>query len=149
LLRPFVAVPTCYLVTFVRRERQRYSMREREVRGKRWEGRGGGRGGERERACADGNTKRMLHSSERSGIALGGYVKSKGDVPPSGVGLYLDSGLCQGSSTASAVFGNKGPIASTEDFECVQLEVWALVIPKLETSEDPSLDSAALLGRFT
>ena len=26
---------------------------------------------------------------------------------------------------------------------------WALVIPKLETSEDPSLDSAALLGRFT
>ena len=89
------------------------------------------------------------HSSERCGIALGGYAKGKGQVPTTGVGLYLDNDLCKGSSTASAVFGNKGPIASTEDFECLQLEVWALVIPKLEASEDSSMDGAALLGRFT
>ena len=63
--------------------------------------------------------------------------------------MYLDSALCKGSSMACAAFGNKGPVANSEDFECVQLEVWALVRPALETSEESGSDGAALLGRFT
>ena len=77
-------------------------------------------------------------------------MSGKGSGSPAGVGLYLNGDLCRGSSTTSATFGNTGPISSTEEFECLHLEVWALVIPRLESNENTDPDiSAALLGRFT
>jgi hypothetical protein len=50
-------------------------------------------------------------------------------------------------------FGNKDTVASKEDFECVQLEVWALSRPNLagegEEGDACGSEGAALLGRFT
>jgi hypothetical protein len=90
-------------------------------------------------------------SSER-GIALGGVHPSntsavKGGMGSLGVGLYVDSDLFKGSSMACSTFGNTGSLASGEDFECVQIEVWALVTPAM--SEESAAEGAALLGKYT
>jgi hypothetical protein len=64
-----------------------------------------------------------------------------------GVGLYVDSDLLKGSSMACSTFGNTASLASGEDFECVQIEVWALVTPVM--SEESAAQGAALLGKYT
>ena len=48
---------------------------------------------------------------------------------------------------ACSTFGNKASLASGEDFECVQIEVWALVTPAM--SEESAAEGAALLGKYT
>ena len=86
---------------------------------------------------------------EDRGIALGGIVGHDGAV---GAGLHLDCLLTHGSSTACATFGTKDSVASAEEFESLQVEVWALTRATLEaeTGEDGSgMQGAALLGRFT
>jgi len=100
------------------------------------------------RVYASKGTNYLL-SSER-GISLGGssHFKSNSGAIPSDVGLHLDSALCRGSSMACTAFGNKGPVASGDVFECVQLEVWALVRPVMTMSEESGSHGASLLGRF-
>ena len=61
--------------------------------------------------------------ANRDSLALGGG---------GGFGLYLDGDFCAGMSTISGTFANE-VLASGEDFECANVELWSFV-PKMRSS---------------
>jgi hypothetical protein len=62
-----------------------------------------------------GQNNYFMLSSHRGGLAFGGGGN---------FALLLDSELLQGSSGPCLTFDTPGPLASSESFECLDLEVW-------------------------
>jgi hypothetical protein len=63
--------------------------------------------------------------------------------------LWLDDAFGRGTSEANAVFGNpKSLMGHEESFQCVSVEIWSFVLPRLSYRNKPLTSLSSMKNKI-